>query len=44
MDNTSETVCIQLRIGNKIFVINMTSNAITEIMMQGENSKIIEYL
>ena len=44
MGDTSETVRIQLRIGNKIFVANVTSNAVTDIMINGEKSKIIECL
>ena len=44
MGDTSETVRIQLRIGNKIFVANVTSNAVTDIMINGEKSKIIEFL
>ena len=44
MEGTSETVRLQLRIGNKIFVTNVTSNAIAEIIMLGEKSKVIEFL
>ena len=44
MEESSETVRLQLRIGNKIFVANVTSNAIAEIIMLGEKSKVIEFL
>ena len=44
MGDSSETVRIQLRIGNKIFVANVTSNAVTDIMINGEKSKIVEFL
>ena len=44
MEETSETVHLQLRIGNKIFVANVTSNAIAEIMMLDEKSKVVEFI
>ena len=44
MEDSSETVQLQLRIGNKIYVANVTSNAIAEIMMLGEKSKVMEFL
>ena len=44
MEDTSETVHLQLRIGNKIFVANVTSNAIAEIMMLGEKSQVVRFI
>ena len=42
--DTSDTVHIQLRIGNKIYIANVTSNAVTEILMHGEKSNIVQYI
>ena len=44
MEDSSETVHLQLRIGNKIYVASVTSNAIAEIMMMGDKSKVVEFL
>ena len=44
MEDSSETVHLQLRIGNKIYVANVTSNAKAEIMMLGDKSKVMEFL
>ena len=44
MEDSSETVRLQFRIENKIYVANVTSNAIAEIMMLGEKSKVVEFL
>ena len=44
MEDSSETVCLQLRKGKKIYVANVTSNAIAEIMMLGDKSRVMEFL
>ena len=44
MEDKSESVGIQLRIGNKIFTATVTSNAVAEILMNKEKSTIVQLM
>ena len=44
MEDKSDSVRIQLRIGNKIFTATVTSNAVAEILMYKENSSIAQLM
>ena len=44
MEDKSESVRIQLRIGNKIFTATVTSNAVAEILMNKEKSTIVQLM
>ena len=41
MEDTSDNVNLQLRVGNKIYKATVSSNAMTEILMNKENSEIV---
>ena len=40
MEDTSEHVKLQLRVGNKIYESVVSSNAVAEILMKGEHSEV----
>ena len=41
MEDTSDNVNLQLRVGNKIYKATVSSNAVTEILMNKEKSEIV---
>ena len=40
MEDTSEHVTLQVRVGNKIYEAPVSSNAVTEILMKGDQSEV----
>ena len=44
MDDNSDSVCLQLCIGNKIFKATVTSNAVAEILINKEKSSIVQLM
>ena len=44
MEDNSDTVNLQLRVGNNIFKATVSSNAVAEILMHKEKSQIIELI
>ena len=40
MEDTSEHVKLQLRVGNKIYESVVSSNAVAEILMKGDHSEV----
>ena len=40
MEDTSEHVKLQLRVGNKIYKSVVSSNAVAEILMKGDHSEV----